>query len=251
MKSKTIFICRDSFESKYIASFLKKKGLIDTLVIESGKKARGKKLKRQFKGASPIRLISSVIDLIPLYIYTKMCEYKLLKVIKSSQYPDIDTYFIDDVNDQNSLDIIKKTKNPTIIVFGVGIIKKYFFETRHKSILNIHTGVVPEYRNVHSDFWAYKNKDFNKIGVSIIYLDLGIDTGDIALINKLKIKKGDSLFNIKSRLVKLAAKTAGDSLLSLKEGKLKRNKQKRVSRKSYFVTPRLIHFVQIVSSRFF
>ena len=60
--------------------------------------------------------------------------------------------------------------------------------------LNIHGGIVPKYRNVHSEFWAISKNDFKNIGTSIIHLDPGIDTGDIAIQEILEINSNDTIF---------------------------------------------------------
>jgi hypothetical protein len=41
----------------------------------------------------------------------------------------------------------------------------------------LHPGICPEYRNAHGCFWALANDDVRKVGVTLLRIDKGIDTG--------------------------------------------------------------------------
>ncbi|MDF1505495.1 hypothetical protein, partial [Roseisolibacter sp. H3M3-2] len=43
----------------------------------------------------------------------------------------------------------------------------------------LHPGVCPEYRNAHGGFWALANDDLDKVGVSLLRIDRGVDTGPV------------------------------------------------------------------------
>jgi len=43
----------------------------------------------------------------------------------------------------------------------------------------MHPGVCPEYRNAHGGFWALANDDLDKVGVTLLKIDKGIDTGPV------------------------------------------------------------------------
>jgi methionyl-tRNA formyltransferase len=50
---------------------------------------------------------------------------------------------------------------------------------RPTPIINVHCGITPRYRGTHGAFWAVVEKDWENIGVTVHYLDKGIDTGRI------------------------------------------------------------------------
>jgi methionyl-tRNA formyltransferase len=83
----------------------------------------------------------------------------------------------------------------------------------------------PAYRNVHCDFWALYRRDFENVGVSIIHLDPGIDSGDVALQGRVEVSAGDSIFKVKARLAQLAADLALEALAQAREGTLPRQPQ--------------------------
>jgi methionyl-tRNA formyltransferase len=43
----------------------------------------------------------------------------------------------------------------------------------------MHPGVCPEYRNSHGCFWALANDDPGKVGMTLLRVDRGIDTGPV------------------------------------------------------------------------
>lgn len=45
----------------------------------------------------------------------------------------------------------------------------------------LHPGICPEYRNAHGCFWALVNRDKQKVGMTLLRVDPGVDTGPMLL----------------------------------------------------------------------
>lgn len=43
----------------------------------------------------------------------------------------------------------------------------------------LHPGICPEYRNAHGCFWALANRDLSRVGMTLLRIDRGVDTGPI------------------------------------------------------------------------
>jgi methionyl-tRNA formyltransferase len=43
----------------------------------------------------------------------------------------------------------------------------------------LHPGICPEYRNAHGCFWALANRDLDRVGMTLLRVDKGVDTGPI------------------------------------------------------------------------
>jgi hypothetical protein len=43
----------------------------------------------------------------------------------------------------------------------------------------MHPGICPEYRNAHGCFWALANDDLGKVGMTLLKIDRGVDTGPV------------------------------------------------------------------------
>lgn len=51
------------------------------------------------------------------------------------------------------------------------------FERPRAGVVVVHPGICPEYRNAHGCFWALATRDLERVGVSVLRIDRGIDTG--------------------------------------------------------------------------
>jgi len=45
----------------------------------------------------------------------------------------------------------------------------------------LHPGICPEYRNAHGCFWALVNRDKQRVGMTLLRVDAGVDTGPVLL----------------------------------------------------------------------
>jgi methionyl-tRNA formyltransferase len=61
------------------------------------------------------------------------------------------------------------------------ILKREIFEIPRVGTFVMHPGICPEYRNAHGCFWALVNRDFDRVGMTLLKVDAGIDTGPVYL----------------------------------------------------------------------
>ncbi len=59
------------------------------------------------------------------------------------------------------------------------ILKERVFAVPTHGTFVMHPGVCPEYRNAHGAFWALANDDLDNVGLTLIRIDKGIDTGPV------------------------------------------------------------------------
>ncbi len=83
------------------------------------------------------------------------------------------------INDPKVIDHVNKLNPDVIMVCGTRIIKKQIIEGLTAPLLNMHVGITPKYRGVHGGYWALVNKDIENCGVTVHYIDPGIDTGGV------------------------------------------------------------------------
>lgn len=121
------------------------------------------------------------------------------------KFPDgIQQLRVDDINDASCEDFLERQKPDYLVVMGTALLKKNIIDIPMVATLNIHGGLVPSYRNVHSDFWAYIHDDRENIGTSILYLDEGIDTGEIVCQASAAVDAEDGLLAAKKKNLLLA-----------------------------------------------
>lgn len=203
---KILFILRDGFDAKYIEHEMQKYEIDDcsiSFIIESGKTAKKKKLARMFKSINIFCYPKICFDLFVLLLYSNFMISKMQR--KLGKYYRYSTTYIkvDDINEERCIKQIRAELPDMIFIYGTGIVKQKTMESVAVPMYNIHSSILPYYRNVHSDFWAFKNKDYDKIGITLFKLSTGIDDGEILLqmpanqqLRKLYEFKCENLQNI-------------------------------------------------------
>lgn len=61
------------------------------------------------------------------------------------------------------------------------ILKPEVFSLARIGTFALHPGICPEYRNAHGCFWALVNRDLERVGMTLLKIDKGIDTGPVYL----------------------------------------------------------------------
>jgi methionyl-tRNA formyltransferase len=68
-----------------------------------------------------------------------------------------------------------------VVGFGTSVISAKTLARLPNGFLNLHTGFLPNYRGVKSEFWALARHDSTHIGWTLHYMTSALDAGDIVL----------------------------------------------------------------------
>ena len=92
------------------------------------------------------------------------------------------------INSKESIEKIS-SYNPDMIISILGneIFKKEIINLPKIGLINLHSSLLPKYRGLMPTFWALKNKE-KETGVSVFFVDEGIDSGPILVQRKIPIK---------------------------------------------------------------
>ncbi len=83
----------------------------------------------------------------------------------------------------------------------------------------LHPGICPEYRNAHGCFWALANRDLDRVGMTLLRIDDGIDTGPVFLHATCAIDEvRESHTVIQHRVVFENLEAIGRTLLAIARG---------------------------------
>lgn len=103
------------------------------------------------------------------------------------------------------VDILKNINPDVICVVAYGkIIPKEILEIPKYGCINVHPSLLPKYRGSAPIQWAILNGD-KETGVTTMYLDEGMDSGDIILQTKTIIGKDETSGELWNRLSKIGA----------------------------------------------
>lgn len=86
---------------------------------------------------------------------------------------------VSSVNDAATIEKLQALNPSVVVVNGTRIISKRVLEAVAAPFINTHAGITPMYRGVHGGYWALASGDLENCGVTIHFVDKGIDTGGI------------------------------------------------------------------------
>ena len=91
------------------------------------------------------------------------------------------------INNINSVNKIKLFKPDLLVsILGNQIFKEPILNLAPKGCINLHTALLPKYRGLMPTFWVLKNNE-KKTGVSVFFVDKGIDSGPIIVQEEVEI----------------------------------------------------------------
>jgi len=141
----------------------------------------------------------------------------------------------DNINDKTSVDFIKKL-NPDIIIVAYydQILKSHIIQIPKNGCVNVHMGLCEEYRGCYPTTWPIINGE-DTAGVTVHYIDEGIDSGDIISQIKVGISKDDTGETLYNKCTEAGIQLFKDTVGSLLSGEASSRKQVKTEKtKTYF-----------------
>lgn len=126
---------------------------------------------------------------------------------------------------KNDYEKLTEGKIDLIVTCAYGqIIPKEVLNLPKYGCVNVHASMLPKYRGSAPIQWAIINGD-KETGVTIMYMDEGMDTGDIISISKMAITSYDNVGTMHDKLSILGAQALEKELKSIFDGSAIRIKQ--------------------------
>lgn len=126
---------------------------------------------------------------------------------------------------RNEYEKLEKLDIDLIVTCAYGqIIPKEVLDMPKYGCINVHASILPNYRGSAPIQWALFNGD-EKTGVTIMYMDEHMDTGDIIKIGEIPIEKTDNVGTLHNKLSILGKDLLEETLEDILNGKAKRVKQ--------------------------
>ena len=151
-------------------------------------------------------------------IATPVKQYAQEKEIKIYQPQKVkgNTEFIEEIKNQKP-DVI------CVVAYGK-ILPTEILEIPKYGCINVHASLLPKYRGAAPIQWAVLNGD-KTTGVTTMYMDTGMDTGDMILKEEVQIGEYETTGELWERLSKIGAKLLVKTLKEIEVGTVKREKQ--------------------------
>jgi methionyl-tRNA formyltransferase len=146
-----------------------------------------------------------------------------------------------DLNDAEVVKTLHRLKPDLVVFTGGGLIRKEVLANAGAGVVNCHMGMLPKYRGMDVVEWPILEGDFEHIGMTVHFMDEGVDTGDILHTRKVEFAAGDTIKQIRDRFEPLMCREIVSICVDFLAGGVKRQPQKKTAGRQYFVMhPRLI-----------
>lgn len=128
-------------------------------------------------------------------------------------------------NNEEFISKIKDLKPDVICVVAYGkILPKEILDIPKIGCINVHGSLLPKYRGAAPIQWAVLNGD-RETGITTMYMDVGMDTGDMILKEKVTIGDDETTGELWDRLSKIGGELLVKTLKEIENGTAKRIKQ--------------------------
>ena len=128
-------------------------------------------------------------------------------------------------NNEDFIGEIKSLNPDVICVVAYGkILPKELLDIPKMGCINVHGSLLPKYRGAAPIQWSVLNGD-KETGITTMYRDVGMDTGDMILKEKVKIGEDETTGELWDKLSKVGAKLLVETLEKIERGIAPREKQ--------------------------
>jgi methionyl-tRNA formyltransferase len=125
-------------------------------------------------------------------------------------------------NDIECIDKLKSYQPDVIVVVAFGqILTVDVLSIPSIGCINVHASLLPKLRGAAPINWAIIN-GYNETGITTMFMDKGVDTGDMLLSNAVKILENETAGELHDRLMVIGAELLIDTLSALKSNTIKR-----------------------------
>ncbi len=128
-------------------------------------------------------------------------------------------------NNEEFIEEIKALEPDVICVVAYGkILPKEILDIPKLGCINVHGSLLPQYRGAAPIQWAVLNGD-KKTGITTMYMDVGMDTGDMILKEEVEIGDDETTGELWDRLSKIGGELLVKTLEQIENGTAPRIKQ--------------------------
>ena len=138
---------------------------------------------------------------------------------------EIPVYQPEKVKNDAFVDTLKSYEADLMITVAYGkILSEAALKATPLGCINVHASLLPRYRGSAPLWWVIINGE-EKTGISTMYTDVGMDTGDIIDVAEFPIPEDMTVGELSDQMADLGAKTLLVTLEKLEQGTLKRTPQ--------------------------
>ena len=169
--------------ASWLASTMKLAGL---LIIRDEPRRRWRAARREIRRVGALRFL----DVVAFRVYArlflsaadeawKQTQLARLRAAHPADLQRVPRLVVSSPNSVAAREFVAGLRPDLAIARCKVILKREIFELPRVGTFVLHPGICPEYRNAHGCFWALANRDLDRVGMTLLRVDTGIDTGPV------------------------------------------------------------------------
>ena len=184
---KSLLICHDGAlldqysMPRWLGSFSEVSGIV--LLRETRQRAR-QRIRRELQRVGVLRFLD--VSLFRLYyrmvLQAEDFRWEAAKIAElEARFPEVcpPVLVTHSPNSAEAEEFIRACAPDVIIARCKVILNPRIFGIPSTGTFVMHPGICPEYRNAHGCFWALARGDLERVGMTLLKVDAGVDTGNI------------------------------------------------------------------------
>ena len=235
--------------ASWLASTMRLAGL---LIIRDGSRRRWHAARRELKRVGPLGLL----DVIAFRAYARLVhasddarwEAAVVEELRR-RYParldGVPRLTVPSPNSSEARQFLQRLQPDLVVARCKVLLRRDIFEIPRAGTFVLHPGICPEYRNAHGCFWALANRDRSRVGMTLLRVDEGIDTGPVYLHGTCEYDESrDSHIVIQQRAVVENLDAIGSVLTAIARGEHVRPVSTAGRQSATWGQPRLTSYVR-------
>ena len=184
---RSVLICHagDAFDRDGLAAWLASfSSLTGIVVLEETREQKIARFKREFKRVGAVRFADVVaMRLWQNFAHRDDAAWTAATIqamrVRYGVAGDVPTIKAANVNDDAVLAFLRQARPDIVIARAKQLLKKKTLSVARIGTFVMHPGICPEYRNAHGCFWALARRDMGRVGMTLLKIDAGVDTGPV------------------------------------------------------------------------
>lgn len=185
---RTVLICHagDAFDRRglaaWLASFSELAGIV---VLEETAAQRRQRYLREYRRVG----LLGMLDVVAMRVYQRLFQRKADDAWLQGALSRLEARYgaaarvpelrVASGGDRRVVRFLEKLKPHIVLARCKQLLPKRVYTIPRDGTFVMHPGICPEYRNAHGCFWAIAERDLERVGMTLLRIDAGVDTGPV------------------------------------------------------------------------
>ena len=139
------------------------------------------------------------------------------------------------LNDDIVVEQLERHKPDLVVFTGGGLIRKEVLAKSGAGVLNCHMGILPRYRGMDVVEWPILEGRLDDIGVTVHFMDRGIDTGDILTKKRIPVRPNETVDRLRKRFEPIMCEEMVAATCAFLSSDIQRTPQQKRDGHQYFI----------------